>query len=509
VTDTPREPSRRSFMRRMTVATLGAMAARGVYDFLDEIVIAPERAEAAGTVRRFQEQYLVRNVEVILDNGVTLAIPPLHNDVFTATLSSKISWTTSALKNAQSRLEKALQTVEAPYTDNASGLTIVVGWGLGYFQASVPSTIWNAKMPADSALSTTSNKVCAVQDAVRFPSDPSSLVLERNHVMFKMRSDSAAILKSVESQLFDNPSSNAYIADLFDLTSKRIGFLGRGFGTGTQSIAKQMALAAGVPGASLIPDRSQLMMGFTSTQTAALGPDNIPSFETLPGVTDQFPAGYFASGCAMHLSHIFIDLASWYGSGGGGSYAGRVARMFSPDTAAPADSGVVTLANGPAQVATGDQVKAQASGQLIGHNSALQQATRLGSNVTDNYGRLRAKGTAVPLREDFNTVDNPFTWTAHPDVDVPLGPPWGRTDTAPPAAAGLHFVAFVPATSKFHAARSAMDGVLPNGTNLREVPYNLTDAQIGINGALHTSHRQNYLIPPRAHRSFPLVELMK
>jgi hypothetical protein len=72
----------------------------------------------------------------------------------------------------------------------------------------------------------------------------------------------------------------------------------------------------------------------------------------------------------------------------------------------------------------------------------------------------------------------------------------------------MHFVAFVPASSKFHAARKSMDGVLPDGTNLRTT-YNLNDANIGINAAIRASHRQNYLIPPRAHRSFPLVELMK
>jgi hypothetical protein len=54
-----------------------------------------------------------------------------------------------------------------------------------------------------------------------------------------------------------------------------------------------------------------------------------------------------------------------------------------------------------------------------------------------------------------------------------------------------------------------MDGVLPDGTNLRQAPYNMTDATTGINAAIRASHRQNYLIPPRGHRSFPLVEMMK
>lgn len=83
MTDQQGHQTRRTVLRRMAVAGLGAMAARGIYDILDGAGTV-ERAEAAATVRRMQEQYLVRNVEVILDNNVTLAIPPLHNDVFTA-----------------------------------------------------------------------------------------------------------------------------------------------------------------------------------------------------------------------------------------------------------------------------------------------------------------------------------------------------------------------------------------------------------------------------------------
>ncbi len=52
-----------------------------------------------------------------------------------------------------------------------------------------------------------------------------------------------------------------------------------------------------------------------------------------------------------------------------------------------------------------------------------------------------------------------------------------------------------------------MDGVLPDGTNLRTAP-NVTDANNGLNGVIRASHRQNYLIPPRRHRSFPLTELL-
>ncbi len=486
--------TRRDLFRRAGVVSLGAIAARGLYDLLDEVGGSPARASAAATVRRREEQYLVDSVEVILDNGVTCAIPPLHNDVITARLASGRTWTTSALKSAQTRVENALATVEKPYPSTAAGLTMVIGWGLAFFQTYLPQPLWSAKLPVDIALSNQTGATrYAVLDAIRFPSDPAGTILEDNHVMVKLRSDSSDILRSVEGALFDNPNSGAYIGDLFDLTSKRMGFLGRGFSS--TSVGKQLAVAAGVPGADQIPDRAQLMLGFTSTQTAALGPDNLPSFETLPGVTNQFPSGYFAAGCAMHLSHLFLDLDAWYNGFG---YGQRVARMFSPRMQVPTDPTTVTLPNGPAEVSTKQQVLSDATGGLLGHNAPLQQATRLAANVTDNYGRLRAKGTAVPLREDFNTIDNPFAWTADPTRDN-----WLST-----AAAGMHFVAFVPASSKFHGARLAMDGVLPDGTNLRAAPYNITDANTGINSAIRASHRQNYLIPPRRHRSFPLVELL-
>ena len=473
--------NRRSFLKRASAITLGSVAARGVYEVLDQVA-APQRAEAA-VVRRFQEQYLIDQLEVIVNNGVTVGIPPLHNDVFTAKLKSN-AWTTAALKNAKTRVENALAKVEAPYPSTAAGLTIVVGWGLPYFRTFVPS-LMNSYLPA---IPGTSPKKYAVLDAIQFPSDPDTVVLEDNHVMFKFRSDSSSIVSAAERALFDDQNSGAYIGDLFDLTSKRMGFLGRGFGS--PSIAKALATAAAVSGADKIPNDAQLMMGFTSTQTQALGPSNLPSFETLAGVTDQWPNGYFAAGCAMHLSHLYLDIDLWYNSF---TYADRVQRMFSPHTPVPSDPNTVTIANGPAQVSTMAQVKQDATtSKLLGHNSLLQQATRLPATTYDNYGRRWPQGTPVPLREDFNTLDDPFAWA-----------PGGVGPTNKP---GLHFVAFVPGHHKFHAARLAMDGVMPDGTNFRS---SIPDQDMGINAKMRGSHRQNYVIPPRRNRSFPLVELLK
>jgi hypothetical protein len=479
--------TRRALLRGAGKLSAATIAARGVYGLLEELA-TPERAAAATVVSRKQEQYLIDSLEVILDNNQTVVIPPIYNDVFTAKLSPGLVGNKAALKAAQKRLEGALARVESPYSSTAAGLTIVVAWGLPYFRTYVPGP-WQSKAPRDLGLG---GGQYAVIDAIRFPSDPATVVLEDNHVAFKLRSDKQSILQSVESQLFGDPAGPAYVGDLLQLTSKRIGFAGRGFNT--TSAAKTLALAAGVPAAASIPDRAQLTMGFTSTQTAALGPDNIPSFETLRGVTDQFPGGYFAHGCAMHLSHLDLDLSAWYGK----SYTERVGKMFAPQTAVPAD-GTVTIPNGPANIATLEQVKSDAAAGKAGHNSLLQQATRLTADTLDNYGRLRRKGTAVPVREDFNTLDNPFSWYVD-DNGIVQQP----TANNP----GLHFAVFVPASSKFHAARLAMDGVLPDGTNLRSGAYGLTDDKIGINGSMRATHRQNYVVPPRAHRAFPLAELL-
>jgi hypothetical protein len=216
--------SRRGFLQRAGAITIGSLAARGIYEVLDEVAGGPQRAEAAPVIRRFQEQYLIDQIEVIVNNGVTVAIPPLHNDVFTAKLKSTVNWTAAALKSAKTRVENALAKVEAPYPSTAAGLTIVIGYGLPYFRTFVPG-LMNNYLPA---IPNTNPKQYAVEDAIRFPSDPANVVLENNHVMFKFRSDSSPIVSGAEAALFDNQNSGAYIGDLFDLTSKRIGFLGRG-----------------------------------------------------------------------------------------------------------------------------------------------------------------------------------------------------------------------------------------------------------------------------------------
>ena len=437
----------------------------------------PEQPDA--TLAFKSEQYLMHDLRVEMQNGVAVIVLPLHHRITTLRLTVEPS--RRALHGAQRELEHTLRQLERRFVPTPAGLGITVTWGLSYFRQYVPGPSRNY-LPVDNRASKASGEVrLAVLDAIKFPSDPEEVILEQNDAAVILRSDLGANIDAAADALF--ASGLAF----WQPTSIRKGFIG-GDGIG---LPKRMALEAGIPGAQSIPDGAQMFLGFTSSQKAALGGDTIANFETVPGLTDQWPTGYFRFGCAMHLAHLFEDLESWYGRF---TFQDRVDRSFRPGLQVAA--GTLTVNEGPSQVQTESQVVEDLQRhQIVGHSASLQPATRLQTDLTDNYGNFYPSGTAVPQRADFNTIDNPFHWTADPDHDH-----WSERP-----AAGLHFLVFVPTSDAFHHARRSMDGHYPDGTILDIAPRS---PQAGMNSVLRTSHRQNFLVPPRLHRSFPLAELL-
>jgi len=472
----------RGTSRRTFVTTAAAVTAGGsIMAIMSDLAGGITRAEAKASTPTHDEQYLVDDVRTTTDNGVEIIVPPLYKYIITGKLRSDRKWDAKALKQAQAKLEKALAQAEKGRPRTAAGLTVVVAWGLPYFETYIKPLVstatWDAVWPRTGGES-------AVIPARKFASDPATVVLEDNHVMVMIRSDSPIILDDVKGKLFHDSAAEGYLGDIIQVTSERMGFVGRGFDK--PSVAKQLAIKAGVANAQDIPDNAQLMMGYTSTQKAALPPDNISSFETL-GLTTVKPGDYFAGGAAVHLSHMYEHLDRWYAK----PASERAHRMFSPRTEI-ADK-TVTVPNGPADVSSLDQVKADAVKDPGGHTSLLQQVTRLKGDVTDAYSVVRRAGTAVPAREDFNTLDAPFMTVTDAK---------GKASNPRQNRPGLHFVVFVPRSQSFHAARDAMDGILPGGVTLGTATGN------GINDVLETTHRQNYLAPPRSHRSFPMADLL-
>ena len=261
------------------------------------------------------------------------------------------------MKGAQHELEQALADLDDRFAPTAAGLGVTVAWGLPYFLRHAPAA-W------------------AKHGSRRTSHQP-------------VRHVSAAA-----KSLFDD-------LKLFEVTSIRKGFAGGGF-EGRQSLPKRMATAANVPGADLIPDTAELFLGFTSTQSANLGPGRIANLETL-GYTDA-AGGYFHGGTHMHVSHIFEDLEAWFLNF---DFQQRVDTVFRPGLKVREDA--LTVAQGAARASSASGVKRDFRRRgRIGHSSSIQPTSRLERDTVGHDGDVYRKGTAIPQRVDFNTLDNPF-----------------------------------------------------------------------------------------------------
>jgi hypothetical protein len=454
-------PTRREFVAG---AAVGALGVAGVYELVDHLASSPPKRPAAGPPP--PEQHLLQGVKVVNQENVEVLVPPLHHEVMTA----KLDLSPADLPDARATLENALAKLDADYPSTPAGLGVTLAWGLPYFHRLVPAAAAR-NLPFDRRAGKP-----ALLDARTFPSDPPGTVLESNDVAILLRSDQRAHI--------DDALDRLQKTRVFRMTSLRRGFAGGSLDGGV-SLPRTMARAANVPGADLIPEGSELFMGFTSTQKAAFGPGKIANFETL-GYVDLRDSGYFREGTHMHLSHVAEDLEAWYVNF---VFDERVTTAFRPGLDVPDGTQVVPM--GPEQASTTFQVHRQfkETGR-IGHSASIQTTSRLQKAVTGPDGTHYPKGTAVPIRADFNTLDNPFLWSDQPHL-IQEGP-----------TAGIHFMVFNPSSDDFARNRLAMDGVLPSG-NLNIAPR---DRAQGFNAVLSTTHRQNFLVPPRRYRSFPLAE---
>ena len=464
--------------RLLGTAAGGALAAAGIYELVDQLAASPERS-AGATLR--PEQHLLDGLSVVVDNQVDVVVPPLHHQVVTATLRTGES--ARDLQAAQAELEAALRGLDERYEPTPAGLGLTVAWGLPYFRRYVAGQA-GTHLPVDTRASAKSGKtVRALVNAVRFPSDPPETLLEENDVAVLLRSDSRDAIADgcqcpVRGARRDVPGDE-HPQGLRGRRLRRLAEPAQADGDGRGRAGRRSH--SGHVGA--VP---RLHVDAEGRPRATA---KIANFETL-GYVDLGRSKYFALGTHMHLSHLFEDLERWYLNF---DHRERVDTTFRPGLDVPVDT--LTVPQGPDDVQTPAQVAAgYESIRRIGHSGSIQSSSRLAEDVAGPDGTLYAKGTAIPQRVDFNTLDNPFFWTAHPQRDRFVREP----------AAGLHFVVFNPSSDDFRRNRLAMDGILPDGTVL---PFEPRSRGQGFNAVLQTTHRQNFLVPPRAHRSFPLAEL--
>jgi hypothetical protein len=315
--------------------------------------------------------------------------------------------------------------------------------------------------------------------------------IENNDILITLRTDNTVVMNDVVAWFSgsnrlngqSNASPTLFSSGLATITSSRAMFAGFG-------LPRNMAETHGFEYSQRMNSDSPMWMGFTDQHTNGAGPAAICTFagNSSARITTAVAGDYFDNGSIQHLSHNIEDLAQFYESasqdpaGVGETYQERVQYMFrSNPIPSTGNSNQFNNGGGPAHLpnifaGTGDAANnARAVNTFngehrMGHLSALQRSSRA------------ADGTPMHARMDGPGLDN---------MDVPDG-------SAQPK---LQFTVFVPTAEFFRVMRvnqASLDLVQANG---------VADEDNGLERFLTATRRQNFLVPPRRHRAFPLLEL--
>ena len=480
----PQAISRRSFLT--SAARLGVAAS--TLGALDVAAWLPQRA-AAATARLPDIQFDIgpfigaaRRID-----GVLVRFPPVYTSFVTAEL------TRAPTASDQLALEQALAAVEARYPFSPGGVFALLAYGVPYFErlsGGLDGPLVRGQIPA---LLRDRDRL-ALEEAVPGPTDVSAanpdvtkrtfnvpVRIESSDMLIVLRSDSTTIIDDViaylttdRARLGGRAVAPSRLAGLVRVTSRRLMFAQMG-------LPRRLADRHGLAYAPMIHPRSPMWMGFVDQQVDGSGPAAITTFAGSPSArfTTARAGDYFDNASIVHLSHVIEDLAEFYLTE---PYVERVQYMFrSNPIPALGNSDQFTDAGGPAFLhnrfqGAGDAARSAAAEHTyrgerrLGHLSALQRSSRA------------ADGTPVHIRADgpgFDSMDVP---------DHSLQPK-------------LHFAVFVPTAERFARMRhdqAALDLAKRHG---------VTPRHNGIERFITATRRQNFLVPPRRHRSFPLVEL--
>jgi hypothetical protein len=264
------------------------------------------------------------------------------------------------------------------------------------------------------------------------------------HLCLHLACDDESRLAAVEAALTRGvPLPAAQAAAQLDISSVLRWRQSRTGFVGTGLPARRQDVS-GIPGGRPVPGTSPLFMGFKSgLRRNQATEDDVTTAD-----------GPLSGGTTMHVSYMRLRLDTWYGQL---SQRERVARMYAPQVTPEQASEFTT--------------DAESDPGLFG-----QAITRYGviGHAQSSAG-ARRHGRPVILRRDFDTIDG--------------------------GLAGLHFVALQRTIEDFVATRTAMNAA---GAQLRN-PSITSTVNNGINEFIFVLRRGNYVIPPRAQRSFPLL----
>lgn len=490
--DSPAHITRRAALKRAgaLAVALSALEAVGPFSFV------PQRARAA--IRPSDAQFDIADYLAVppqtYGSGVQFQMPPVHTVFLTAALER------TPTRADQAEMDRALGVIEQFYPWGATDLVTFVAYGVPYFDqlpGGRTGHIVSRHMPR--LVSDTSRYV--LEEARYGPTDVSpanpgirklrynvDVVIEHNDLLFTLRGDNPEILSDVlawfggSNQLRGHTVASPAWDGLIRFTSSRHMFVQMG-------LPKALARRHGLPYAEYIQHQSPMWMGFADQQVNGSGPAAICTFagNSAARLTTAARGDYFDNGSIQHLSHVILDMLQFFdmdtpsaAPGQDGEYIERVQYMFhSPGIAGGnkdqyADGGGPALLpnenRGPHYAARTAQGIGTSNGERrMGHLSCLQRSSRA------------ADGTPIHLRMDGPGLDL---------MDVPGG-------TVLPK---LQFAIFVPSAEFFGTLRASQASL-----DLQH-KYGVSPGDNGLERFLTATRRQNFLIPPRRHRAFPLTE---
>ena len=266
-------------------------------------------------------------------------------------------------------------------------------------------------------------------------------------VLVHLASDSPEAVLAAEEALFgDEQAANGVsvtdVTDLFDPADRRTGFLGPG-------LPRERRDVQGVPDDAPIPEEAPLFMGFKNGFAGSQAPEDRVTIDDGP----------FAGGTTQHVSMLQTQLNAWWDQE---NHHQRVAKLFSPTHADEERVGEwgEKLGSAPGVADLPDDAVEYAREEgVVGH---AQKAARARDD----------DGTPPLLRRDFPTTDDDHT--------------------------GLHFLTLQESIADFVRVREAM-----TGGDIADESGVGTRLNNGILQYVFVRRRGNYLVPPRAHRSFP------
>jgi hypothetical protein len=536
--------SRRSMLKRSAITTL-LLTQAALLEELASPVVRPAAAATTFPDIQFDLGAFVRPAQVFNDGAGS--VQAQFGVTYALFLPAKLNRTPT--KADQAVLANALNTIEASYPASPSGLLIgSVSYGVPYFNR-LPQALVSANMPQTVAFQTGMGTLPAgrpvLVEATPMPTDvvggfvggPNAtisgvtkdrynvnVVIENNDVLFQFRSDSTTNLAAVPLWLMGSNNLNGVgvpspnFNGLFNFQQTRLQFVQPG-------LPRTMANQYGFDFAPRINPNSSMTMGFVDQQVNGSGPPAICTFagNSSAKLTNAQPGSYFDNGSIAHFSHVIEDLFQFYAqpnqdpnrpdgepftercqymfrsnqlgttngipaagntdqftNGGGPAFINNVFQGTGSAAAAARDSGGLFA---PGQNQT---INATFTGQgRIGHIDGLQRASRA------------PDGTPLHIRNDGPGLDG---------MDVPAFRSYptnlGVNYQAGSAMFKLQFLMFVPTADLFTAMRTGAAA-----QDLQHQFLNNEDDDNGLERFITATRRQNFLVPPRRHRAFPLLEL--